>query len=309
MNYRVKYCPLLKNITSLNFLTELDNKNFDNLTQRNLYIYFKNTTVSKKDIVTIESLKSKNNVIIYAEDIIGNPAQQKFVIRWLHFFPVPESIKNYNFVEDEIWFFSDYIFNLYDNLCKNLNLPNYLNNNIKNPQIFRIFTFNFNKNNENKFKRTGTAYIDRKFYPPYSFILNNDIKKIKIENETNMNNEMKSNYLMKWGEECNKNFDLFLKKEKFISYDRFTFLNIIASLNGCLSIVKPIENLDAETWRNSDPFNRYGIAYGESEEEIKYALSTQDKLYDHIYNLYLENEKNIKNFMDNIESRFNINLH
>ena len=313
MNYRVKYCPLLKNISNLGFTTELNNKDINTITQNEIYKYFNNTIILKEDIVTIKSLKSKNNVVIYSEDIIGNPTQQKFVIRWLLFFPIPKSVKNYNFLEEEIWFYSNYIFNLYDNLCKNLNLPNYLNNHIQNPNILRVLNFNkyinYDKNNKNKFKRDGIAYVDRKFYPPYSFILNNDIKKIKIEKEINMRIEMKSNYLMKWGEECNKNFNLFFKKEKFISYDRFTFLNIIASLSGCLSIVKPIENLDAETWRNADPFYKYGVAYGDSEEEINYALSTQDKLYDHIYNLYLENENNIKIFMDRIESRFNINLH
>ena len=53
--------------------------------------------INPTDIVTPEILRSRNNVIIYPEDILGNPAEQKYIVRWLFYFPIPEAVKMYNF--------------------------------------------------------------------------------------------------------------------------------------------------------------------------------------------------------------------
>jgi len=43
----------------------------------------------KSFLVTKEILNNKNNVAIYTEGILGNPLQQKFVWRWILYFPTP----------------------------------------------------------------------------------------------------------------------------------------------------------------------------------------------------------------------------
>jgi hypothetical protein len=98
--------------------------------------------------------------------------------------------------------------------------------------------------------------------------------------------------------------ELFNDKEFFISLDPFTFTSIIAALCGCNSIVVKIPNLSFEDWKNSDPFHKYGIAYG--YENIKEAKKTRHLLEEHIYNMYLENETNIDNFILSITNFFKL---
>ena len=83
-------------------------------------------------------------------------------------------------------------------------------------------------------------------------------------------------------------------------------MSIIASLCGCISVVKKINGLNFNEWVNGDPFNKYGIAYG--QEGIEHALNTQHLLLDHITNMYSQNQDNVLNLMDNLETHFNIKI-
>ena len=117
LKYKIYFCPLLKNIDSLNFFTEFNDTPINSITHKKLLDYYNVQdcdTILKEDIVTPEILRSRNNVIIYPEDIIGNPAEQKYVVRWLHFFPTPPAVESYNFNKDFICFFSDCFYNLYN---------------------------------------------------------------------------------------------------------------------------------------------------------------------------------------------------
>ena len=100
--------------------------------------------------------------------------------------------------------------------------------------------------------------------------------------------------------------DYFLNKDFFLSFDPFTFMSVIASLCGCISVVKKIDIISYKEWMKCDPFIKYGIAYG--NEGIEYALNTQHLLLDHITNMYLENNNNVINFIKNIEKHFNITI-
>jgi hypothetical protein len=85
----------------------------------------------------------------------------------------------------------------------------------------------------------------------------------------------------------------------------YTILTI-ASLCGCISVVKKISIVSYEEWIKCDPFIKYGIAYG--NEGIEHALNTQHLLLDHITNMYSENENNVLKFIINIENNFNIKI-
>ena len=98
----------------------------------------------------------------------------------------------------------------------------------------------------------------------------------------------------------------FKTKDFFLSFDPFTFMSIIASLCGCISVIKKIHGLNFEEWRDGDPFNKYGIAYG--QEGIEHALKTHHLLLPHITEMYSQNNNNILNFITNIETRFNITI-
>ena len=193
MDYLKKYnkkcylCPILKNISSLDIITQLNDININNLTQSDLNGFFNNTNVpglcsdsskiNKIDtslIVPIDILKTKNNIIVYFENVIGNPTMQKYVVRHLYFFPIPQEIKTYDFNKEYICFFSHFIFNLYKHICRVLFIPDLLTTNIKEPKYLKIIKFDrhlfeniFNNNNINN--NNDSCFMIRKFFPPQSF--------------------------------------------------------------------------------------------------------------------------------------------
>jgi hypothetical protein len=309
-NISIYLCPILKTVESLNFISPFNNIKLSDLTQNDLDNYFINNNnnnthiINKNDIVPISILQNKKNVVIYFEDVENNPAEQEYVVRWLHFFPVEKALKNYNFNSDYICFFSDYIYNLYKYLCNEINIEDNLTNNIKKLNILRVFHFNKNIYKNKNYNRNGICFTYRKGFPPFTFI---DSKKY-IENKNKIINDNNEHYYFDFETSLSHNqlIELFNKKKIFISYDPFTFTSLIASLCGCISIVKKIKDVSLDTFINSDPFNKYGIAYG--EENIFHALNTQEYLYEHLLNLYSQNEDNIHNFIIDIEKFFNINI-
>lgn len=369
LNYKIYFCPILKNIKSLGFMSIFNDRSINSITSQELIDYYELYTeqecekILKTDIVTPIILQARNNIVIYTEDIIGNPAEQKYVVRWLFYFPVPKSVLSYNFDTDFICFYSDYIYNLYKYLCIACGIEDLLTNQIKHLNICRVFKFEpevyklikrktiLNKNmNTNK-----KCFTVRKLFPPYSFkdynkgcnasyaseIYGNYYEEIVntrkiIKNTDNlftkkqMHNKLialqqnppdiKSdtvireylttkftNYKYDHVEHktSSKAFiDYFLEKDFFLSFDPFTFMSIIASLCGCISVIKKISIISYDEWMKCDPFIKYGIAYG--NEGIEHALKTQHLLLDHITNMYLENEENIINLLKRIENYFNI---
>ena len=368
LKYKIYFCPLLKTINSLNFISEFNDKSINSITREELVAYYNVQdcdTILEKDIVTPKILQSRNNVIIYAEDIIGNPAEQKYVVRWLLFFPTPPAVESYNFNKDFICFFSDCFYNLYKYVCDACGIKDQLTSNIKQLNICRIIKFEpeiyksiKRKGILNKNMRTNAkCFTIRKLFPPYTFrnynncynvlyateIYNKYTKQIQyttnkmnatynfftknqIKDELNSlkknppnakSYEVVSGFLkdkfINYGydnieqKSSSKEYiDYFLKKDFFISFDPFTFMLIIASLCGCISVVKKINNISYDVWMNCDPFIKYGIAYG--QEGIEHALKTQHLLLDHITNMYSENENNVINLMKNIEKHYNISL-
>ena len=91
-----------------------------------------------------------------------------------------------------------------------------------------------------------------------------------------------------------------------MTLDPFTFISIISTLTGCISIIKKIDGLEFEDWLKGDPFNKYGIAYG--IENIEHAINTRHLLLSHIEKLFNENEENVIKMIKNIEKKFSVCL-
>ena len=300
-------CPLLCNIDSLNWRTPFHNKRLEEIRQEEVNNYFRGTP--REYIVSVETLRARDNVILYAEDIIGNPAEQKYVVRWLLFFPIPQAVQSYSFEKDYICFFSDYIFNLYDNLCKNLSIENHLTNKINKPNILRIFNFKNNFFKDKNYKREGGVFMNRKGYPPYTFrkTFPSDSYDQQIMTTNKNISDMGYYELKNHGLTHEEMIEVFNSKETFVSVDPFTFTFVIASLCGCNSVVNKIPNLSYDEWKNSDPLlYKYGIAYG--IENIEEASKTRHLLEEHIHSMFLENESNLMNFIKDIELFFNIQV-
>ncbi|MGL5664810.1 MAG: hypothetical protein ACRDD9_01650 [Shewanella sp.] len=90
---------------------------------------------------------------------------------------------------------------------------------------------------------------------------------------------------------------LFKKAKRFISYDDYTAYSIFASLCGCESIVVPDSNKSIEQWYQNIT-DRYGIAYGFDETQLKWASDTKHLLKEHIDNEHRRSEQCVINFLD-----------
>ena len=75
---------------------------------------------------------------------------------------------------------------------------------------------------------------------------------------------------------------------------------------GCISIVIPDEKTSSENWKNTFPYFKYGIAYGNNPEEIEYALTTQDLLREQIKELENNSINQIKQVLKDIEKQWNL---
>ena len=370
LNYRIYYCPLLKNIPNLGFITPFNDRSLESISREELVSYYVNSSrpaehISPNDIVPPEILRARNNIVIYPEDVIGNPAEQKYIVRWLFFFPIPSALFQYNFETDYICFYSDYIYNFYKYLCMACGISDYLTKRITKVNICRVFkfepeTYNLIPQNRIINKNISTnkkCFTLRKLFPPASFdkynkgvnldyateiiqikknkinilkqkikITSNPLQKLNYKKELSNLISLKTNFSsnavireflthkfksfgydqIEYQESSNMYINYFQKKDFFLSFDPFTFMSIIASLCGCISVVKKINGLNFNEWVNGDPFNKYGIAYG--QEGIEHALNTQHLLLDHITNMYSQNQDNVLNLMDNLETHFNIKI-
>ena len=202
-----------------------------------------------------------NNVmVIYCEGVNNNPLNAPNVTRWiLSKLGINVPIDTYTkWNSNDLIYYFNYEMELYNNFINNKDIYKTLSILYLNPNIQ-----NFNIDNRN-----GYCHTLRK---------NNIHKYINYIHPENSYEITRQNTQ-------NEYTDIFNNYEYFISYDPLTFLSIIAALCGCISIVYPIDNVTKKEWYKSTAVIKYmneqhiedlyGIAYGNSEEEINYAKST-----------------------------------
>lgn len=208
-------------------------------------------------------------IIIYPDKIYGNFLRAKYVVRYLlYHYPYSRDPKAYE--PNDLFIAYREIFN-----DKNLNPDNYVVqfNHFDN-HLYRQYNFG---------KRSGNCYIIRKgrgrpdlpttFDGPIIDDLAEE-EKVRILNE------------------CSRCY----------SYDTQTFYTSIASVCGCLPIIR-LE--DGQTKENSYGPNELplGVAFDESQAEIEYAERTRPLLLRHLD--YTEsNDKNVRLLINILENRF-----
>jgi hypothetical protein len=168
-------------------------------------------------------------------------------------------------------------------------------------KLLTVIYVNPNIKNYNMNERQGYCHTFRKqhIHKNINYIHPNDSFEINV-------NHTQDDYI-----------EIFNKYKYFISYDPFTFLSIIASLCGCISIIYPIEDVSKKEWLQKTALYEYlkykneelyGIAYGNSPEELDFAQKTihlVKKQWDDIkyyeYKLLINFVKDINNF-DNMKN-------
>lgn len=90
--------------------------------------------------------------------------------------------------------------------------------------------------------------------------------------------------------------ELFNRCEIFYCYDNECFWVTLAALCGCVVVVIPNSELSSNEWKCHFPFNKYGIAFG--IDEIDWAKSTSDLVYDHCIQTQREDLETVKNMIE-----------
>ena len=231
--------------------------------KQSVYIINKydNNTINPlfNEFLNIDSLSEnliENTIVIYCEGIKGNPLNAKYVIRWM----LSKLGQNVSFNHYDTWnnkelvyfFNSELEFNKYNHI-----------------KLLPVFYINTIYNDNNLHNRHGSCYTIRKAKKMID-------KLIFIHPE--------DSFEIKRGHTQDKYMKIFNKYEYFYSYDPLTFLSLIAIMCGCISIVVEIEGVKKQDYFKMTGIydymcshnltNIYGLAYGNSDEEINYAKKT-----------------------------------
>lgn len=202
-------------------------------------------------------------IVVYPEIVYGNPLRAKRVVRWLlYFYPYKGDTSAYG--ENDLFFayrevFNDDELNPECRLCKLQNFDDKL----------------YKRSNYGD--RKGSCYIIRKGWNRKDLPVHFDGPIIDDRPEQEIVN-------------------IFNKSKYCISYDTQTFYSSIASICGCISIVVPEVGKTRADYTGSDDA-AYGVAYGDTIEEIDFAKKTCSKLIDEIDGFKKDNEKNVDFFL------------
>jgi len=218
--------------------------NQDNYTTRYAGFYYK--PVKGVKIKYLPFYDKHSTIVVYPEIVYGNFLNAKYVVRWLLYYN--------RYTNDTEAFDKKDLFLAYRGIFNDIQL---------NPsnRLFCLHFFDLDLYKRTNFSdRNGTCYVIRKGRSrddlPKSFdgpIIDN-YSEFKIVEEFN-------------------------KCKYCILYDTQTAYGSIAALCGCIPIVMPEKGkLRNDYCSNGE--KRYGIAFGNSQEEINWAINTRDKLID-----------------------------
>ncbi|KKO47846.1 hypothetical protein VT06_14735 [Arsukibacterium sp. MJ3] len=221
-----------------------------------------NTPVVKKIKIKIKDLET--SVIVYPEITNGNPLCAKNVVRWLLHQP-GYFTKCINYGVNELYFkfnsaIEDFNFSLSHTSINELKIIYY-----------PLEYYNLEGATNNK----GSCHAIRKgkgkvtVHPIDSVLID------EIDHKTVS--------------------AIFKSSKRFISYDDYTAYSIFAVLCGCESIVVPSPGISKYEWYNN-PTDRYGIAYGFSNEELNIARESKNKVYEHVIKEHKKSLNNARNF-------------
>jgi hypothetical protein len=211
----------------------------------------------------------EKDIIIYPEIEPGNPFECKNVVRWiLNTYHLPESANvMQTWSSKDLWLY--YSEEFYDGLR---------DKNILHIRETKLDIFK-NYNLERKFKACFT-YRKNQYLKSSSSV-------IHPENSIEIPNIISDEDLVRIFNLC----------ERFYSYDTESYLNELAALCGCESIVVP--NPNAKLIKN-----RYGVAYG--MENLDYAKSTVELLINKLKNTDINQYRETQIVFEKVFKYFNL---
>jgi len=200
-----------------------------------------------------------NCIVIYCEGTQGNPLNAPKVVRWML------SELGQNVPKDWVntWNKNELVY-YFNSERKFYQQPEKLNTVFK---LMNVLYINPYAKNMNFVSRSGYCHTFRK-----ALSIHGKIKHIHPTNSFEITREHTQMQCISY----------FNKYKFFISYDSLTFLNVIAALCGCISVVYKVKGLSKQDWIKTTVAceflnfrgynNLFGIAYG--LEDIPFAIST-----------------------------------
>lgn len=211
-----------------------------------------------------------DTVVIYPEVVYGNPLKAKNVVRWM-MYHYPYQLYSGAYSKEDLFVAFREVFN----------------NDILNPEqnIFNINYFDSELYHQYNFgERNGNCYILRKGRE------RDDLPK-EFDGPV-FDDNMSQKELVK----------MFNEHKYCYSYDTQTFYTTIAAVCGCIPIVmlEPGKTID-DYFKGDD--THYGVAYGNTPEQIEFALSTRDIRIQSL-DFSENNKKEALRFIGMLEKRF-----
>lgn len=213
-------------------------------------------------------------IVIYFEQVFGNPLGAKNVVRWLLHTP--------GFHTGSVYYGPNELYIKFNNAVRDFSFPG----STVSQQELKVIHYPLEYYNQvdAKSERSGSAYCIRKG------------KRKIIQHDL-------SNSILIDGKSHKEVSEIFKRVKTFISYDSYTAYSLFAVLCGCESVVIPDDGVDEKTWY-PDPSDRYGIAYG--FENLPKALQTRHLVYDRIVSEHQDSFEDVQNFIQNAESFFDL---
>lgn len=238
---------------------------------------FKNATLKKKWPIEckfkILPFVSKNTIVIYPEIVYGNPLMAKKIVRWFLFHNrYPNDPNAYG--KNELSFAFREIFNdpKYNPTCRLLKINHF------DATLYK--QTNFGERNGNCYilrKGKGRSDLPKEFDGPIIDNLPED-EKVAVFNR------------------CKYCFD----------YDTQTFYATIACVCGCIPIVVMEAGKTKSDYLGKNGKD-WGRAYGNTPEQIEYAIKTRQKRID-MLNFEESNKQNVNRFIQELNKFFDLNI-
>jgi hypothetical protein len=225
----------------------------------------------------------KNTLVIYGETIEGNPLNAPYVMRWI-LAPlgiiVDKDIYKTWGKNDLVYYFND------DQIFSN----NKAMMGIKYKSLTSIYINSLIKNYNNPLRK-GYCHTFRKSHYHKKLLYSHPHNSFEINKEHKMIDFI----------------NIFNKHEIFISYDPLTFLNVIAAICGCISVIIKVDGIPNQLeWLKTTAIysyakskgitKMYGIAYGIGE--IDWARKTKHLAF----NQWIDIKKYLRNNFKNAEN-------
>jgi len=214
-----------------------------------------------------------DTIVVYPEVIFGNPLAAKHVVRWF---------LNVNRFKGEIYasqaYGKDDLFICYHQK---------FNDSILNPSGRQVRLLHFN---HDVYKRTNYGHREGS-----CFIIR------KGQNRADLPSSVPGIIIDDLSEE--EKVEVMNKCKYCYSYDTQTLYATVAAVCGCISIVVTEPGKRREDYLDGDE-KAWGVAYGDSPEEIEFACRTQKELNEWLDSFKASNQENVQKFLDYCKEYF-----